>query len=138
METNDFRIISPVKNPIITSKYGYRYVGERKEFHGGIDIVNKEEDKSIICPVSGIIHTIGFSTTFGNRIWVKIQDNTFYVLAHLKHLNPMLKEGQCIDQCDYIGEMGETGISRGVHCHYEFRKDPQSPSSCFCSQYQKL
>jgi murein DD-endopeptidase MepM/ murein hydrolase activator NlpD len=98
-----------IYTPEITSGYGLRKIGNLTQFHPGIDIIAHGVDPKIQCAYSGTIEHLGWSETYGNRIWVKV-GRFYHIYAHLKELNPELKEGNRIMEGDYIGIMGNTGL----------------------------
>jgi hypothetical protein len=102
----------------ISSGYGYRDLGEGREFHQGVDIQNRTgtpvrataDGKVILAQRSGgygllvvIDHDNGFQTRYG-------------------HLHRMLVEkGDNVKKGEIIGHMGATGKTTGTHLHYEVR-----------------
>ena len=121
----------------ITSPIGYRMRAGNREYHRGIDIGTQNVKNEIYCPIMGTVFLMGFSESFGNRIWVKVANQEYYVLAHLESLNVKLHHGLIIAPSMLIGIMGHSGFSAGKHLHWEFRKDPSSPETSFESEYQK-
>lgn len=121
----------------ITSPYGKRIRGKKEEFHRGYDIGTKYVPRNIFFPVLGTIHLMGESESFGNRVWVKVSNGNYYVLAHLLELSPKLHHGLVVAPSMLAGIMGSSGWSDAMHLHWEFRKDPASPETCFESEYQK-
>jgi len=114
----------PVFNGRITSGYGYRKLNGKLQFHGGIDIAQDSSKPIVIAAYSGIIVACGWSDSFGNRVWVKYNENVYVVYAHLAFINPELKEGAKVFEKDFIGIMGNTGHSFGKHLHFELRTRP--------------
>lgn len=107
----------------ITSGYGYRiypFTGEIF-FHKGIDITGKDITP-IIATANGVITDVWiWHRIYGKMVKIK-HDNGFTTLyAHME--STKVREGKKVKQGDVIGIMGDTGKSRGVHLHYEIRKD---------------
>lgn len=123
--------IKPVKDGYITSGYGERVspFGGKKEFHPGIDIGSKDKNPPVYAPLSGVVAVHGYSVTFGYRVWIKLPDGYYYVLAHLKEISPLIKTGLTVLAGDHIGLMGNTGLSKGQHLHYEERLNPSKPGN---------
>ena len=123
-----------MKRPLIgkiTSSFGKRVnpITKKEEFHGGIDIKPITEDLTVIFPYSGKIVAIGESLGgFGNRTWVKINKvghilhGRYYILAHMESLNEGLYNGKTVLEGETAGICGSTGMSTGVHLHFEVAK----------------
>lgn len=111
----------------ITSGFGKRVnpVTKKEEFHGGIDIKPTNEDLTVSFPYSGKAIVVSESTSFGKRIWVKINKvghrlhGRYYVLAHLDSFAEGLYEGKSVKEGEKAGICGTTGMSTGVHLHFE-------------------
>lgn len=101
-------------NGTITDMYGTRN-GE----HKGIDIAAKY-GSPIYTVDSGEVVKSYYSGSYGNVIFIKHDNDTETVYAHLK--KRLVTEGQKVNQGDLIGEMGNTGDSSGVHLHFEVHK----------------
>lgn len=108
----------PTISKNITSYYGYRkspIIGA-SSFHKGIDIGGKYGD-NIYSYKSGIIISAIYSSSYGNMILIKHNDNTQTRYAHLSSL--LVKSGDIVQGGQIIGKMGSTGISTGNHLHFE-------------------
>jgi murein DD-endopeptidase MepM/ murein hydrolase activator NlpD len=126
-------MVKPVRNPTatVTSGYGTRTIPNgTKEFHGGIDIAVtcKEEHIPIYATCDGVITArTDASASCGNSWFVRADGKDFYCLYfHLAYTNPDLRIGDRVKAGDYLGAMGNTGNSRGVHLHYGHRKGMES------------
>lgn len=128
----------PVKKGRVSSGYGYRinpFDKSRREFHPGIDIAppadGSDPNPEIFNVWKSKIVVIGESTSFGKRVWVKLLDGPyktlFMVFSHMKSINHSLKKGMIINEGEFIGFMGSTGLSTGVHTHLEIRYNPLVP-----------
>jgi murein DD-endopeptidase MepM/ murein hydrolase activator NlpD len=135
--------LKPVTDGYISSPYGWRMLGGKKVFHAGIDIT-VYGDKLFI-PVyaaySGKISWIDRSAegSFGNVVYVQLQDGWYSVYPHLRNVRSDLKVGQTIKQGHELGIIGNTGNvwardengvwgirhnpggTDGIHLHYEER-----------------
>lgn len=90
--------------------------GTRNGNHYGIDIA-----AGLGTPVysvdSGTVTKSYYSSSYGNVVFVKHQNNLETVYAHLK--KRAVEVGQQVKKGESIGEMGNTGRSSGVHLHFE-------------------
>ena len=115
--------ISPVKNPTVVSGFGMRYhpIYKILRRHTGIDIIGKK-GTPIYATADGTVvsNQDGYS---GYGITVVVDHGRGYqtLYAHLSKKN--VKEGQKVRRGDVIGFMGSTGLSVGVHLHYEVIKN---------------
>ncbi|KON87191.1 hypothetical protein AF332_10440 [Sporosarcina globispora] len=90
--------------------------GTREGQHKGIDIAG-DSGSPVYAVDSGIVSKSYYSQTYGNVIFIKHNNHTETVYAHLdKRLSA---EGERVVQGQKIGMMGNTGDSSGVHLHFE-------------------
>jgi RHS repeat-associated protein len=130
------KTISPVKDPVISSEF----VASRRspidgkfKPHKGIDIVDKDKNKTAGKDVVSATDGTVVSKTSkddgngaGNRIHIKDEDGYKHSYFHLSDNNfgNGIKSGSEVEQGQKIGEIGNTGASKGAHLHYEIR-DPK-------------
>lgn len=108
---------SPVKNPKITSAYGWRTLDGEKNFHYGTDIIG---GKDIMAVASGKVVSAGYDKTGGNFVAIKHEDG--YVSCYFHLASASVAKGDTVTQGQKIGVMGDTGTgARGVHLHLEIR-----------------
>jgi murein DD-endopeptidase MepM/ murein hydrolase activator NlpD len=124
--------IKPIKDGYISSGYGWRtdpFNPGKKQFHPGIDVSCKEVKPLVCTPLAGVVVVTGFSETFGNRVWIKLDNGLFMVLAHLDSIDLHIRNGLQLKAGDIVGIMGNTGMSHGAHTHIEIRKSPYTPGN---------
>lgn len=124
--------VKPIENGYITSAYGWRknpFDPAKKQFHPGIDIGCKDVKPIVKTPLPGVVVECGVSKTFGNRIWLKLEDGSYLVAAHLESIELRIHNGMELKAGDIIGIMGNTGMSHGKHTHFEIRKSPYIPGN---------
>ncbi|KAF0816971.1 Peptidase, M23/M37 family [Bacillus sp. ZZV12-4809] len=96
---------------VITDTYG-----TRNGQHKGIDIAGGS-GSPVYAADAGIVSRSYYSQTYGNVIFIKHNNQTETVYAHLdKRLSA---EGEKVALGQKIGMMGSTGDSSGVHLHFE-------------------
>lgn len=132
-------MIRPIRNKkaVMTSGYGHRTLPNGStEFHGGIDIAVHGNPVGV--PVySTCAGTIGAiitdaSISCGRAVFIKREGADYYCLyMHLETVNADLSVGDYIPQATYLGTMGNTGASRGMHLHYGHRKSMVSGSETY-------
>lgn len=112
--------IGPIR---ITSKFGWRFISGKMDFHPGIDIgVDKELLDYNLYPIAndGIIEEKGYDQWRGNYVIIKFGQHTIRY-CHLKNMCP-LAEGVIVNEDTIVGVMGSTGNSTGIHLHMEIHK----------------
>lgn len=97
-------------------------------WHDGVDIARTASDKAnnvlpkILAGNSGVIIRVQRSSSgYGNNILIKHNVNgKIYVTlyAHLNSFAPGVQEGAIVTAGQYLGDMGTTGMSTGVHLHF--------------------
>ncbi|MEM3372856.1 MAG: peptidoglycan DD-metalloendopeptidase family protein, partial [Candidatus Anstonellales archaeon] len=116
---------------VVTSCFGMRMhpVLNVYRMHTGIDIAGSERDILAVAKAKVIkVRTDNPSSGYGH--YVVLQDLNYpqytYLYAHLSSVS--VSVGQIVNPGQKIGVMGSTGISTGVHLHFEIRKNnaPQS------------
>ena len=120
--------VNPMKKGYsFTSKFGWR--GER--MHNGVDLA-APMGTPIYASADGVVErthnscpataqngcgTSGFSG-YGNIVYLKHQ-GAYTLYAHLSSV--LVNQGETVKQGQLIGEVGDSGSSRGKHLHFETR-----------------
>lgn len=114
----DVKIRWPSKIHEISSPFGHRYRGQKREFHKGIDIPIPI-GTPILSAASGIVEFVGIKRGYGYCILIRHSKKleTFY-----GHINKIIvKKKQYIKSGQVIAYSGETGLTTGPHLHFEVR-----------------
>lgn len=101
----------------VTSEFGYRIhpiYGTRK-LHGGIDIGG---GGPIVAARSGRVTFAGYSSSWGNYVRIDHGDGFATLYAHMQS-DLRVSAGQSVSAGQRLGTMGTTGLSTGVHLHFE-------------------
>lgn len=106
--------------PTVTGEFGPRTPiltpeGWSGSFHSGIDII--WPDQVIHAPKSGVVILSGYNGWAG--IEVRIRDNDGHVHRLCHNRQTLVSVGQSVSEGQAVAYMGTTGMSTGVHCHYE-------------------
>ncbi len=126
--------ISPVPQPRETSAFGLRPNpwSAKQETHFGIDLVSDQAGVVYVVAVrNGTVITHwpapdGYFSghwLFGGYLEI-LHDNGISSYAHMSRVFP--GEGDFVLQGQKIGIMGDTGITRGIHLHFEWRGNPRT------------
>ena len=126
--SNDNTFIFPLKsNYYITSKFGYRTLYGKQNFHTGIDIAYTVGTK-IYSASNGKVSYIGFDHDgYGNYIIITY-NNYKFLYAHLNETHK-IKQGDTISKGMQISSIGPkilsngktNGNTTGPHLHFEIR-----------------
>lgn len=106
----------------ITSTFGLRIhpIHRVLDHHSGIDLAN-ERGTLVQATAPGIVEKVRYAPlSYGWYVIVRHRLGFSSLYAHLNE-QPLVKPGQKINKNQIIGYMGTTGISTGVHLHYEVR-----------------
>ncbi|TYS49345.1 peptidoglycan DD-metalloendopeptidase family protein [Bacillus infantis] len=90
--------------------------GTRNGTHKGIDIAS-DSGTPVYAVDEGSVTRSYYSGSYGNVIFIKHQNGTETVYAHLQERKAA--EGEKVLKGQTIGTMGSTGDSSGVHLHFE-------------------
>lgn len=120
----------------VTSPRGNRVLNGIEEYHGGLDLVALDEDKSVYAIADGVIGAVPYeSLGFGRYVRQLLPDGRRIYYAHLKYDSAVVKAGQTVKVGDKLGEMGSTGKSTGAHTHLELRDKGTSKVSLDISAF---
>jgi len=124
--------IRPSKG-VITSGFGYRlspFGNEGGGFHYGIDFADKP-DSPIVVTADGIVRHTGWTNGFGQAVLVDHGYGYSTLYGHVSSIK--VKPGDVVKRGQVIATMGTTGMSTGVHVHYEVWVDgtPVNPNKYF-------
>lgn len=111
-----------VKSAVITSYFGHREspTAGATTYHKGVDfgVYGNKPGSAIYAADGGKVLAAGYNVRMGN--YVKIQhDGMETVYMHMQHGSLTVRKGQKVTKGQRIGSMGTTGVSTGVHLHFE-------------------
>ena len=95
--------------------------GEEK-MHYGIDYA-ADLNEPVRAIADGVIDFIGDKGDFGKYLRISHSNNIQSVYAHLNKFSESIIKGSFVNQSDIIGYAGKTGLSTGVHLHFEIIVD---------------
>ena len=96
--------------------YGY---GEY-EGHKGIDY-GGEKGQYVVAAANGTVSFAGWNEGYGNCVIIDHRNGYQTIYAHLDEIK--VKAGDTVTTGHLIGTMGSTGVTTGVHLHFELLKD---------------
>jgi murein DD-endopeptidase MepM/ murein hydrolase activator NlpD len=105
----------------ISCNYGYRYhpITGRYEFHHALDITGPGMGSWIYSANNGIIHSKGWSSSYGYHYIINHNNGYYTLYAHLQGFASGIERGSYVTKGQLIGYMGMTGSATGPHLHYE-------------------
>ncbi len=109
----------PIKG-LITSHFGNRTFGGRRDYHTGIDIDGRTGD-SIRAAESGKVSFSGRISGYGNIIIIDHPRGYSTVYAH--NSANLVQKGQSVSKGEVIARLGATGNATGSHLHFEVREN---------------
>lgn len=106
--------------PTVTGEYGPRAPiltpeGWSGNFHYGIDII--WPDQIIRAPFAGRVIRAGYNGWSGLEVRIQAANGDVALLAHNSRID--VSAGQQVREGQAVAIMGTTGMSVGVHCHFE-------------------
>lgn len=87
--------------------------------HCGIDISTQSRIIPISATAAGTVTTATFHPGFGYYVVLDHYNGFTTLYAHCSELN--VSVGDTVKKGDIIGTTGTTGMSTGIHCHYEIQ-----------------
>ena len=101
----------------------------------------------VMAPASGTVVSINndekdlvpgsddFQSMAGNHIYLRLDGTgTFLVLAHLKKGSIKVKEGQHVNEGEFLAQVGNSGSSSEPHLHIQHQRQDPSKVSMFLSE----
>ncbi|MCU1808150.1 peptidoglycan DD-metalloendopeptidase family protein [Cytobacillus firmus] len=113
--------IGPVSSP-----FGARW----GTVHYGTDIASGGKSKvPIVASADGTVSRSYFSSSYGNVVFIKHNINgQAYETIYAHMTNRAVSQGAKVKQGQFLGYMGTTGNSTGVHLHFEVHKNQWTPN----------
>ncbi len=116
----------PVQGGVVTQGYGPENTDPSvrglylKGYHTGVDIGGVLEGATVLAPRDGTVVLAGPNAGYGNCIIIECQDGHRALFGHLCAIGVAV--GDAVLRGQAIGGVGNTGVSTGVHLHYEWRQ----------------
>lgn len=109
----------PVRDGHVTQDYGVPG-NYSAGYHTGRDYAGGSTN-DILATRAGIVTRVSYDGDYGNRVEI-LTDGIEHSYSHMAYI--IVSVNQKVSQGQYLGEMGNTGNSKGKHCHYEERTSP--------------
>ncbi len=106
---------SPVIGGIFSSGYTPTGIGGR--IHKGVDFSTNSQILPVIATAAGTVVFSGADAGFGNHIIIDHGNGFRTLYAH--QTKNIVSVGDIVTKGQQIGTTGSTGMSTGIHCHYE-------------------
>ena len=107
----------PVNSPyVITTEFGVADSYSRFGKHAGVDYAVGHRAQ-IFAPVSGTVTTYTWTAVHGNVVQIKADDGLYHRLLHNDSV--IVRPGQRVTEGQVVAYAGTTGLSTGVHCHWD-------------------
>ena len=107
----------------ISSRFGWRTLFGKPDYHTGIDITGSNiYGAQIVAAADGVVTFARYGTTgYGIRVYI---DHGGGYITRYGHCSALLvTEGQYVVQGQPIALVGSTGMSTGPHLHFEIRQN---------------
>jgi murein DD-endopeptidase MepM/ murein hydrolase activator NlpD len=120
-ELSCYPVISPIRNPHISSDFGKRKhpIYKRQKFHTGIDFA-EAKGTPVYATGGGVVVRKGYNSGYGNFIEIRHAGGFRSFYAHLSRT--LVNAGDSVRMGKYIACVGNSGLTTGYHLHYEIRK----------------
>ena len=121
--------VLPTSPSVTTATFGE--YGLWASYHTGLDF-NGYEGQEIMSIANGVVTSVGYDGSYGNKTVVTLEDGTEIWYCHQSSFG--VSEGETVSAGEVIGYVGSTGNVTGSHLHLEVRPgggDPVDPYSAF-------
>ena len=119
----------PVSPSVTTAEFGD--YGLWASYHTGLDF-NGSEGQPIMAVANGVVTSVGYDGSYGNKTVVTLDDGTEIWYCHQSSFG--VSDGDTVRAGEVIGAVGSTGNVTGSHLHLEVRPgggDPVDPYEAF-------
>ncbi len=123
------RWVLPVSPSVTTATFGE--YGLWASYHTGLDF-NGSEGQSFVSIANGVVTSVGYDGSYGNKTVVTLEDGTEIWYCHQSSFG--VSEGEEVRAGEVLGYIGSTGNVTGSHLHIEVRPgggDPVDPYAAF-------
>lgn len=120
VNANALLAIEPIANARVSSKFGYRSMSGRGEYHPGIDLA-APTGTPIYATGDGIVIRAGWVNGYGNLVEIDHGNGLITRYGHASRL--YVSVGDVVKANQNIAAVGCTGRCTGPHVHYEVLKD---------------
>ena len=121
--------VLPVNPSVTTAEFGD--YGLWASYHTGLDF-NGSEGQPIMAVANGVVTSVGYDGSYGNKTVVTLDDGTEIWYCHQSSFG--VADGDTVRAGEVIGAVGSTGNVTGSHLHLEVRPgggDPVDPYEAF-------
>jgi len=118
--------VFPVYGP---ATFGDTFGAPRADVHGGWhhgEDIFAPLGTPLLAVADGTIHTVGWNTIGGWRLWLRDEKGNEFYYAHLSAYSPLATEGRHVHAGDVIGFLGKTGDAEFSLPHLHFEIHPVS------------
>jgi hypothetical protein len=122
----------PVDDGHVSRGYGFvRRAELRHRKHDGVDFVAATGTRVRAANTGLVVYADNGVSGFGNLVMIVHGDGSTTLYAHLSEAH--VAAGQRVERGQTIGAVGTTGLSRGPHLHFEWRRRgrPLDPRHAF-------
>ena len=123
----DLPLEKPLENVEVNSKFGYRRLFGRTQFHAGIDLSGNYRD-TVFATANGMVEKARWNGGYGRCVIIKHKDGFQTLYGHLSKIYVAVGDSVFVGQA--IGKVGSTGRSTGAHLHYEVLHDGNAIDPC--------
>ncbi|MDD9943690.1 MAG: M23 family metallopeptidase [Myxococcales bacterium] len=130
---HQLRLLWPVPDRRAWRSFGWDERGGKRRWHKGVDI-GAPEGTPVYAAQGGLVaYADNGVSGYGNLLTVVHADGTVAMYAHCQTI--YVFPGQRIQRGQRVADVGHTGIARGSHLHFEYRKRgrPVDPTKHFDS-----
>lgn len=114
---------SPMKVSRVTSRFSNRRfhpILKKWRAHKGVDY-GAPIGSPIMATADGRVAFAGSQGGYGKTVIIRHRNGYQTLYAHLSRFSRGMKAGKRVEQGQVIGYVGQTGLAKGPHLHYEFQ-----------------
>lgn len=115
---------TPLQDAEMTSSFGMRVhpVTQMVDMHEGLDLIPGSV-REVTATADGVVLDASYRGGYGNTVEIEHSNGVTTLYAHLSR--NLVDSGERVRKGQSIGIVGSTGLSTGVHLHYEISVNGQ-------------
>jgi murein DD-endopeptidase MepM/ murein hydrolase activator NlpD len=103
----------------VTSRFGWRDLNGKREFHPGIDIANSIGTPIVATAAGEVVRSSDDGDGYGKMVQIDHGNGIVTIYGH--NSQTLVQVGQSVKKGQLIAYLGSSGYSTGPHSHYEIR-----------------
>ena len=110
----------PLPDGEIGSPFGLRQLPweDKPRLHAGLDM-EAPQPEAVLASADGVVTRVGQDPGYGRFVELTHAEGLTTLYGHMESFAPEIRPGAAVKAGSPVGRIGSTGVSTGVHLHFE-------------------